>query len=244
MNGETTEIFEKDGKFGLVRGKNVLIEPCHESIDSFTGGYAMVDGTFFMDENGRIFRNRKSNGDRVLELMPGGFAKVLTVRNETCYRDFVTNALWNVRPDETIILDFVRFIRIRNLFYLRTTGKFVMVAFKKEDLYINGNVFQKRNVFNLKEVIFIHRAMPDEIFVFLGYNHDLSKRLLPYSGGTYYHTYRKGCRKPSVTKERILPVDTEEYRYHIKELQLAEHDVQNALRMKRLTPIGRNWLTE
>lgn len=246
MNGETTEIFEKDGKFGLVRGKDVLIEPCHESIDSFTGGYAMVDGTFFTDENGRIFRNRKSNGDRVLELMPGGFAKVLTVRNETGYRDWITNEIWSIEPDEITKVGFIRLIRIKDLYYLRTCGKFINVAFKKEDLQIktNGNIFQKRNALNKQEIIFIHNTLPDKIFIFIGYNQDLSKRLLPYYGEKYYWSYIKDSDRPVMTKERILPVDTEEYRRHIEELKQAEQDIQNVIRMKRLTQMGKNWLAE
>lgn len=245
MNEKTTEIFEKEGNFGIRRGEKILLAPRYGTIGSFIGGYAMVDERFFVDENGVIYKNRKSNGDIVLRLIAGGFAKVKTVRGEILYRDWVTNEKWNVEPDEIISLDFIRLIRIRDLYYLRMKAdKCDKIAFKKEDLHINGDVFQKPNALNNKEVIFIHRALPDNVFIFMGYNQDLSKRLLPYTGGTHYHVYRKKDRIPLATKEKVLPKDTNEYRLHMKECRQFEHDVQNALRMKRLTTMGRNILTE
>lgn len=244
MNEKITEIFEKDSKFGIKCGEKLLLAPRYETIGGFIGGYAMVNKQFFVDENGIIFKNRKSNGDIVLQLIAGGFAKVKTVRGEILYRDWITNEKWYAEPDEFIKLDFIKLIRIKDLYYLRTTGRFIKVAFKEEDLHINGNVFQKRNAINNKEVIFIHRALPDKVFIFIGYNQDMSKRLLPYSGGAYYYVYRKKDRKPIVTKEKILPIETNEYRLHLKECKLFEHDVQNALRMKKLTTMGRNLLAK
>lgn len=184
----------------------------YPDIGPFVGGYAMVDGGFFVDADGRTFRERSCNRNRmetVEELLPGGFARVRTADGDVLYRDFVTDMLWTGMPDGFLQLDFLHFFRCRGFHFLRVPRFPVPLMFRREDVWIEGDVFQRRNVYNgAGQTVFLHRAMPSVVFEFLGYNADRSKKLRPMNGDTYYYIYGRGGVRPVRTRERILPLDT------------------------------------
>jgi len=177
------------------------------SIGKFVGGYALTADGYFVDGNGCAYRRRRVNSDDyVLELIPGGFAMVETHDGDIAYRDYVTGILWTVCPEDFVQLDFLHFFKYGGLYYLRVPNVEHTIAFHTDDMWISGNAIQRRNALDTSETVFIHRAMPQRVFRFMGYNEDLSKRLLPYWGEMYYYTYKKGGRKPVRTTEKVLPV--------------------------------------
>lgn len=194
---------EKSGNKGMRR----TVIPVEES--AFVGGYALVDGCYFVDEAGNAYRQRSANSDeKVLEMIPGGFAMVQTRTGEVAYRDYVTDILWETKPESFVRLDFMSFFVYGGLFYLRMPMCSHSVAFKAEDMWIRGNAMQRPNALCAGEVVFLHRAMPRHVFRFLGYNTDMTKRLLPINDEVYYYSYRRGGRKPIRTNEKILPIDS------------------------------------
>lgn len=184
----------------------------------FVGGYALVNGSYFVDGHGRAYKRRRANVcDEVLELIPGGFAIVRTHSGEILYRDYVTDILWADRPEGFIKMDFLHFFKYGGLYYLRIPTGEHTVAFCEGDMWIHGDAVQRRNALGSSETVFIHRSMPHRVFRFMGYNKDLSKRLMPYGNDMYYYTYKKGGKRPVRTNETIPPMDSEERIWHIHE---------------------------
>lgn len=115
-------------------------------------------------------------------------------------------------------------------------------AFRREDVWLHGNVFQRRDVYDDNGcMVFVHRSMPSVVFEFCGYRDDMSKRLRPFNG-THYYIYRQGSRQPVRTRERILPVDTEERRCDVADYARQERAIKCALCMKYVRGEARLWL--
>lgn len=111
------EVFFNKGFCGLRYGDRVVLEPRHHVIGPFIGGYAMVDGEFFVDVRGDNYRWRNSRWSAYREeMIPGGFAKVRTEDGLVLYCDFVTGMLWTERPDDFLQLEFLHFFRYGEFF--------------------------------------------------------------------------------------------------------------------------------
>lgn len=144
------------------------------------------------------------------------------------YGDCLTKKKWKSRPDEFVTLDFLRFIRYGEDYYLRIPGLGqLLLAFKKEELWLKTDVFQRKckDAKGNEHTIFIHRAKPNMVFEFLGYDEKKGKRLKPLNGDEpYIFRYARNGKKPIKTRERVLPTITEdEYRYEMAQKREQMH---------------------
>ena len=198
-----TEIFEYNGKFGLRRGKTIMLIPMHDKIGPFVGGYALVDERFFVSEYGETYT--LNNMERACEKYEGGFIH----RQGGDYSDLIYAGSYRELPKEVIMFEgFIPLVRIGDLYCLRTKAK--EIAFRKEDLWIKGNGFQRKNALNPNQSIYMNRLTGEKVFVFVGFYPDGVKKIRDYEGGKYYRVEQGGV--PVWDGEPIVPIDGQRLR--------------------------------